>query len=207
MPNKQRRKDEKELLRGKILAAAKYIAVEDGWQNVTIRKICDQIHYTAPVVYQYFESKEALLIALRNEGFIQVFTILESVNAKHLNPEKRLMEYGIAWWNFAMQYSEVYQIMFNIQGAICVQSDSTIKVNNNVMEYYHPEFIRINNKAAKSALFRLELTDNYIALIHGFISMNMANKIKSPENKLLSVYKSALQRFINSINDKTNNNE
>ncbi len=43
---------EKELLRQTILDVAKDIAASDGWQNVTIRKICDRIGYTAPVIYQ-----------------------------------------------------------------------------------------------------------------------------------------------------------
>ena len=58
----ERKKQQKEELRKQILVAARNIASDNGWQNVTIRKICDEIGYTAPVVYHYFESKEMILL-------------------------------------------------------------------------------------------------------------------------------------------------
>lgn len=198
----ERKKQQKEELRKQILVAARNIASDNGWQNVTIRKICDEIGYTAPVVYHYFESKEMILLELRRDGFVQVFEDFEVVNNKFKKPEKRLLEYGLTWWNFALKYKEIYQVMFNLQGAICLHNNSaTTKVNNTVMSYYHPEFSQLNKKAKRSDAFRLELTDNLIAIIHGFISMQMANKVKSSPDKVLIVYKNALLRFIDSIND------
>ncbi|MBP6661444.1 MAG: TetR/AcrR family transcriptional regulator [Chitinophagales bacterium] len=198
---KERRRKEKEELRQQILDVAKDIAANDGWQNVTIRKICEQIHYTAPVVYQYFASKEMILQSLRKDGFVQVFNLFEEVDKKYKLPEKRLFEYALTWWNFAIQHPEIYQVMFNLQGAVCLQNESSVKINNNVMDYYHPAFKLLNKKAKRSEEYNLELTDNLIAIIHGFISMNMANKIKSGNEKALVVFKNSLQRFIQSIND------
>ncbi len=198
----ERKKQQKEELRKQILVAARNISSDNGWQNVTIRKICDEIGYTAPVVYHYFESKEMILLELRRDGFVQVFEDFEVVNNKFKKPEKRLLEYGLTWWNFALNNKEIYQVMFNLQGAICLHNNSaTTKVNNTVMSYYHPEFSQLNKKAKRSDAFRLELTDNLIAVIHGFISMQMANKVKSSPDKVLIVYKNALLRFIDSIND------
>ena len=198
---KERRRKEKEELRQQILDVAKDIAANDGWQNVTIRKICEQIHYTAPVVYQYFASKEMILQSLRKDGFVQVFNLFEEVDKKYKLPEKRLFEYALTWWNFAIQHPEIYQVMFNLQGAVCLQNESSVKINYNVMDYYHPAFKLLNKKAKRSEEYNLELTDNLIAIIHGFISMNMANKIKSGNEKALVVFKNSLQRFIHSIND------
>ena len=198
---KERRRKEKEELRQQILDVAKDIAANDGWQNVTIRKICEQIHYTAPVVYQYFASKEMILQSLRKDGFVQVFNLFEEVDKKYKLTEKRLFEYALTWWNFAIQHPEIYQVMFNLQGAVCLQNESSVKINNNVMDYYHPAFKLLNKKAKRSEEYNLELTDNLIAIIHGFISMNMANKIKSGNEKALVVFKNSLQRFIHSIND------
>ena len=201
MSNKERRRKEKEELRQQILDVARDIASKDGWQNVTIRKICEQIKYTAPVVYQYFESKEMILQSLRKDGFIQVFHLFETVDKKYKAPEKRLFEYALTCWNFAIQYPEIYQVMFNLQGAVCLQNEGNIKIHNTVMDYYHPAFESINQKAKRSEIYCLELTDNFIAIIHGFISMNMANKIKSGNDRALLIYKNSLQRFIHSIND------
>lgn len=201
MPLKERRRKEKEELRQQILEVAKDIAFNEGWQNLTIRKICNKINYTAPVVYQHFESKEMILQSLRKDGFVQVFILFEEVNKKHTNPEKRLLEYALTWWNFAIQNSGMYQVMFNLQGVICTQNDSDIKIHNNVMDYYHPVFCAISNKANHSLQYKIELTDNLIALIHGLISMKMANKIKTKQDKEILLLKKSITRFIYSIKD------
>lgn len=198
MPNKERRKREKEELRQQILDVAKDIAAADGWQNVTIRKICDKIHYTAPVIYQYFESKEKILESLRIEGIKQVYQIFEQVDKKYTSPEKRLLEYGLAWWRFARTHAELYQVMYNLQGAVCSNNENN---QSTVVGFYHTAFSAINQQAKRSSVFRLELCDHFIALIHGFIAMRMVNKIRSGNDKAETVYKNALRRFIHSVND------
>jgi AcrR family transcriptional regulator len=195
---KERRHRQKLEMRQTILDVAKDIAATDGWQNVTIRKICDRIHYTAPVIYQYFESKEMILLSLRQEGMSQVYTIFEEVDKKHSDANKRLIEYGFAWWHFALNNPELYQVMYNLQGAVCTGTGG----QSTVISFYHTAFAAINRKAKRSEKFRLELCDHLIAVIHGFIMMRMVNKIRSGNEHSEQVYKHALQRFIQSIHDK-----
>ncbi|MGW6027017.1 TetR/AcrR family transcriptional regulator [Streptomyces sp. NPDC055099] len=54
-----------------ILEAAGRMAETEGWRAVTIRRIAAEIGYSAPVIYQHFPSKEALL-----------HTLLERVNGE-----------------------------------------------------------------------------------------------------------------------------
>ncbi len=64
MSSIERKIRQKENLREGILQAAKKIAVNEGWQAVTIRKIADEIEYTPPIVYEHFANKEAVFFAL-----------------------------------------------------------------------------------------------------------------------------------------------
>ena len=52
-----------------ILAAARDIAAQEGWQAVTIRKVADRIEYSPPMIYEHFENKDAVLLELMREGF------------------------------------------------------------------------------------------------------------------------------------------
>jgi AcrR family transcriptional regulator len=52
-----------------ILAAARDIAAQEGWQAVTIRKVADRIEYSRPMIYEHFENKDAVLLELMREGF------------------------------------------------------------------------------------------------------------------------------------------
>lgn len=203
MYSQQRRAEEKNEIRSIILRASKEIAANDGWQNLTIRKICEKIHYTAPVIYQYFESKDKILIALRTEGIDSMYQKFEEIDKKTDNPEKRLIKYGLAWWNFALNYPELYQVMYNLQGVLCLEAAAQKPTQHNtVIDFYKSAFAAINSKVSKSEKLQLELCDNLIALIHGFIALNMVDKIRSGKEHAEEVYKVALHRFIDSIHVK-----
>ncbi|MEU1329586.1 TetR/AcrR family transcriptional regulator [Streptomyces sp. NPDC005865] len=51
-----------------ILETAGRMAEAEGWQAVTIRRIAAEIGYSAPVIYQHFPSKEAVLHTLLERG-------------------------------------------------------------------------------------------------------------------------------------------
>jgi AcrR family transcriptional regulator len=64
MGSQQRRERERQAIRQSILSAARQIAIEEGWQTVTTRKVADRIEYSQPTIYEYFDNKEAILMAL-----------------------------------------------------------------------------------------------------------------------------------------------
>jgi AcrR family transcriptional regulator len=61
MGSKERIQRQKEETRKNILKAAREIVKQEGWQGLSMRKIADKIEYTAPIIYEYFANKEAIL--------------------------------------------------------------------------------------------------------------------------------------------------
>ncbi|MEU6820273.1 TetR/AcrR family transcriptional regulator [Streptomyces atriruber] len=66
-----KREDVRQRTFAEILDAAAQMAEADGWRAVTIRRIAAEIGYSAPVIYQHFPSKDAVL-----------HTLLERVNGE-----------------------------------------------------------------------------------------------------------------------------
>ncbi|MCB0507157.1 MAG: TetR/AcrR family transcriptional regulator [Chitinophagales bacterium] len=194
-----RKERKKEEMRQHILLTAKEIAAKDGWQNVTIRKICTAIGYSAPFIYQYFDSKEQLLIEIKIDGFKQIISQFELVDKKYIDAEKRILQYALVWWQFAKEHPAQYQVMFNLQGAVC--DNRNISHLKKVVDYYNSAFSELSIMAKNSTKFSLELCDNLISIIHGFISMRMVDKIKSGNENADRVFKKSIQRFIHSINE------
>src|SRR6266567_5503938 len=93
MGTKQRRERERQEIRQSILSAARQIAVEEGWQAVTTRKVAERIEYSQPTIYEYFENKEAMLLALLRSGYQQLVTVMQEAFASTDDPE--------AYWDFA----------------------------------------------------------------------------------------------------------
>jgi hypothetical protein len=70
MGSKERIHRLKENTRVNILDAAYDIVKDEGWQALSMRKIADKIEYTAPIIYEYYANKEAILLELTKKGFI-----------------------------------------------------------------------------------------------------------------------------------------
>jgi AcrR family transcriptional regulator len=113
---KQRREREKQEVRQGILTAAREIARQEGWPSVTVRKVADRIEYSPPTIYEYFESKEDILLELLREGFRQLAAALKAVREVTEDPEQRLLNMVDAYWNFAMKNPELYQVMNGLGG-------------------------------------------------------------------------------------------
>jgi AcrR family transcriptional regulator len=65
----ERKLRQREEVRASILAAASKLVEKEGWQALSIRKIADAIEYSAPVIYDHFENKDALLLEFTKRGF------------------------------------------------------------------------------------------------------------------------------------------
>src|SRR5713226_3356020 len=98
---KQRRERERQEIRQSILSAARAIAAEEGWQAVTTRKVADRIEYSQPTIYEYFENKEAILLALLHQGFEDMLAAMQTARAQHEQPEEQLLAMTRAYWSFA----------------------------------------------------------------------------------------------------------
>jgi AcrR family transcriptional regulator len=113
---KERRDREKQELRQAILDAAREIAAAEGWSTVSIRKIADKIEYSPPMIYAYFEDKDALLVALLVEGFRQLTKCIRATREAYPDPRVALIEMAGAYWDFAMENPALYQVMHGLAG-------------------------------------------------------------------------------------------
>jgi AcrR family transcriptional regulator len=104
----------KEETRINILDAALQIVKEEGWQALSMRKIADVIEYTAPIIYEYFSNKDAILLELTRKGFLLLSKDLQEAKSKHELPAEQLEAMWLAYWNFAFANKELYQVMFGV---------------------------------------------------------------------------------------------
>jgi AcrR family transcriptional regulator len=192
----ERKPRSRENTRSGILGTAKAIARREGWQAVSIRKIADAIEYSAPIVYEYFDSKDVLLNEIRNEGFRFLHQEYERILKLYRDPEKRLYEISLIQWDFARQQPEIYQVMYNLNGAYCTlpvcESDAMQDVSTIVCEIIF-SFI----PKAKESIQRLYF--EWWSVSHGMIMLSMLLKDQQPLDKSEQVYREAMRRFVRGL--------
>jgi AcrR family transcriptional regulator len=192
----ERRQRTREQTRAGILQTAKEIARREGWQSVSIRKIADAIEYSAPVVYDYFDSKDRLLDEIRNEGFRHLRQEYERLVKLYSDPEKLLYEISLIQWQFAMQHPELYQVMYNLNGANCqvsLDESNEMKTVNEIICRIIFSFI------PKSAESIRRLYFEWWATSHGLINLGLLLQHQQTLDTSEQIYRETLRRFIRNL--------
>ncbi|HSE38996.1 MAG TPA: TetR/AcrR family transcriptional regulator, partial [Blastocatellia bacterium] len=86
MGSKQRREREKEALRQDILDAARELFVNEGYENVSMRRVAEKIEYSPTTIYLYFEDKASLLYAICEETFAKLAKRMEAIGKEGDDP-------------------------------------------------------------------------------------------------------------------------
>ena len=100
-------------LRRLILDTTRHLLVQEGYQNLSMRKIARAIDYSATSIYLHFDNKDALLHALIDEGMSHLYQNLKQVRTQHPhNLVERLEALCRRFIRFGLDNPEYYEIMF-----------------------------------------------------------------------------------------------
>ena len=112
---KERRAREKEQLRRQILSAARELFVNEGYENVSMRKIADKIEYSPTMIYLYFKDKADLLDSVCKATLLNLLNTLELLKRDKSNPVENLRKSGKAYVEFGLEYPHDYKLTFVIR--------------------------------------------------------------------------------------------
>jgi AcrR family transcriptional regulator len=109
----ERKLRDREARRAQILSAARRIAELEGWPNVTVRRLSDEISYSQPVLYAHFGSREGILAAVAIEGFREIGLALEKAR-KRAKSGNTVESVAAAYLEFAASSPALYEVMFSL---------------------------------------------------------------------------------------------
>ncbi|MGD0939660.1 MAG: TetR/AcrR family transcriptional regulator [Terracidiphilus sp.] len=109
----ERKLRDKQARRAQIISAARRIAELEGWSNVTIRRLSDEISYSQPVLYAHFGSREGILTAVAVEGFQEIGLALEKAR-KRVKRGNTVESVAVAYLEFAASSPALYEVMFSL---------------------------------------------------------------------------------------------
>lgn len=113
MGTKQRREKDREVMRRRILDAAKLLFVKQGFDNVSMRGIAAAIEYSPAALYRYFRNKREILSVLRDEGFQRFVQAQQERLDTIPDPLERLRRGGRGYLRFALKEPEYFHLMFS----------------------------------------------------------------------------------------------
>lgn len=187
-----RRSRDKQRVKQRILDAARNLAIKEGWQAVTMRKIADRIEYTPPIVYEYFDGKEGLFKELIYSGFRTIHDQIEKAKLTHTDPKKLLLSISLVWWDFARTNMDLFQLMFSLERP--APNEEMIEI----FTLYEAIFMQLTGNDKRLAE---EILMNWACLLHGgiFLILRLPPPPHFTKRDKRKVFISIMKRFIDSL--------
>jgi AcrR family transcriptional regulator len=125
-PARQRRERERAAARETILSAARELAKREGWDAVTMRRLADEIEYSANFAYRYFGGRDEILLALVRDGFARLRDAMAVAGqlSESVDAATAMRRAGHAYLDFALAESDVYQLMYGLGGVRVPATDT-----------------------------------------------------------------------------------
>ncbi len=114
MPKAPMTAAEIERMRQRILETALDIIVQEGFNNLSIRKIAARLGVTATTIYNYYANKDELNLMIRVRGFQMLYAMMTAPDIPAEPVEDRLRAMIAAYIQFGLRYPSYYDIMFNL---------------------------------------------------------------------------------------------
>ncbi len=109
----ERKLRDRQARRAQIISAARRIAELEGWSNLTLRRLSDEISYSQPVLYAHFGSRDGILAAVAIEGFQELGPAMEKAR-KRVKRGSTVESVATAYLEFAASSPALYEVMFSL---------------------------------------------------------------------------------------------
>jgi AcrR family transcriptional regulator len=113
----ERKERQRAELREQILAAARKIVLDEGFDGLTMRKIADAIEYSPATIYLYFENREAIGRQFCDEAFEHLASYMAAAVSEIADPIERLKAIGRSYARFGLENPKEYKLLFMTDAA------------------------------------------------------------------------------------------
>jgi AcrR family transcriptional regulator len=110
LPTGARRERDRAATRARIIDTALAILETEGVAALTMRRIASDMEYTAPVIYQHFAGKNALVLELVDHGYGRLMAEMSPLEGEP-DPARRLLLAASEYVRFAGEHPHLYEAM------------------------------------------------------------------------------------------------
>jgi AcrR family transcriptional regulator len=97
-----------------ILAAARALFLEHGFENVSTRKIAERVGISQTALFAYYKTKDDILNALIREAFAELDRATAEVDRTAAGPEDRLRRGVAGYVAFGLSHPDEYRLAFMV---------------------------------------------------------------------------------------------
>ncbi|MFE9367678.1 TetR/AcrR family transcriptional regulator [Streptomyces sp. NPDC006978] len=167
---KQRERAERERL---ILATARELAEESGWDAVTTRRLAERIEYSQPVLYSHFRGKREIIGAVALQGAAELAVALRAATSAVDGPRARVTALARGYLDFAARNPAVYDALFQLDGGLAYVREDTPEPLKDGFAALLETLGEVAGDGAQPELF----TEVFWASLHGLATLTRAGRL------------------------------
>jgi len=167
---KERERADRERL---ILATAREVAEQKGWDAVTTRRLAERIEYSQPVLYSHFRGKREIIGAVALEGAAEMAAALRAAARAEDGPRERVAALARAYLDFAERNPAVYDAMFQLDGGLAFANEDTPEPLKDAFAALLESLGEVAGDGVHPGLF----TETFWASLHGLATLTRAGRL------------------------------
>ncbi|MEU4270323.1 TetR/AcrR family transcriptional regulator [Streptomyces sp. NPDC026092] len=167
---KQRERADRERL---IVATARELAEDQGWDAVTTRRLAEAIEYSQPVLYSHFRGKREIIGAVALQGAAEMAVALRAATSTADGPRARVTALAGAYLDFAERNPAVYDAMFQLDGGLAFAHEDTPAPLKDAFAALLESLADVAGDGVHPGLF----TEVFWASLHGMATLTRAGRL------------------------------
>ncbi|WP_329216046.1 TetR/AcrR family transcriptional regulator [Streptomyces sp. NBC_01485] len=167
---KQRERAERERL---IVATARELAEQQGWDAVTTRRLAERIEYSQPVLYSHFRGKREIVGAVALQGAAELATAVRAATSAADRPRARAAALARAYLDFAARNPAVYDALFQLDGGLAYAQEDTPEPLKDAFAALLETLGEVAGDGVHPGLF----TEVFWAALHGLATLTRAGRL------------------------------
>jgi AcrR family transcriptional regulator len=171
---KERERAERERL---IVATARELAEQQGWDAVTTRRLAERIEYSQPVLYSHFRGKREIIGAVALEGATELAAELHAAASAADGPRARVTALARTYLDFAERNPAVYDAMFQLDGGLAFAAEDTPEPLKDAFAALLESLGEVAGDGVHPGLF----TEVFWAALHGLATLTRVGRLPPAE--------------------------
>ncbi|KRD09346.1 MULTISPECIES: TetR/AcrR family transcriptional regulator [unclassified Streptomyces] len=167
---KQRERAERERL---IVATARELAEQQGWDAVTTRRLAERIEYSQPVLYSHFRGKREIIGAVALEGAAELAVAVRAATGAADGPRERVLALARTYLDFAARNVAVYDALFQLDGGLAYAREDTPEPLKDAFAALLESLGEVAGDGVPPGLF----TEVFWASLHGLATLTRAGRL------------------------------
>ncbi|WP_411096869.1 TetR/AcrR family transcriptional regulator [Streptomyces sp. 020-2-3H-GM] len=173
----QERKERERAARERlIVATARELAEEQGWDAVTTRRLAERIEYSQPVLYSHFRGKREIIGAVALEGAAELAAAVRAATSAAPTadgPRGRVAALAHAYLDFAARHPAVYDALFQLDGGLAYAREDTPAPLRDAFASLLETLAEVAGDGVDPGAF----TETFWAALHGLATLTRAGRL------------------------------